>query len=250
MTVLTDHPAQAEPTAVRPPHPTPRQRAGSHPTAVLASIVAGAVATIGLWWHEHPVHQRARRLAHQRRPDHRAARGLRHRRPGRADGAAPAARARRRRRPAGPLARDGRALRREPRRRACAAHHLGLRRRPRTRASSSETEHAAAELSRRADGDRRAGCCSSVSASCRPAPPAAGCDTRPGTTCTSTPTWRSRWPSATSSPTAPSSSRTRAAESPGRALYVGVGARHPVVPVRRPGALGASAPDGGRCRAS
>ena len=39
----------------------------------------------------------------------------------------------------------------------------------------------------------------------RPGPRAAGCATRPGTTCTSTPTWRSRWPSATSSPPAPTS---------------------------------------------
>src|ERR1700742_4625543 len=35
--------------------------------------------------------------------------------------------------------------------------------------------------------------------------PAGGCATRPGTSCTSTPTWRWPWPSAISSPTVPSS---------------------------------------------
>ena len=139
-----------------------------------------------------PRRSRARRLADQRRADHRAARRLRGRRAGRADGAHPAAGARRRRGPAGPLARDGRPLHRQPRRRARPADHLGLRRhRPHRRGQPDRD--AAAELPGRARWRRSPGCCSSASASSRPGPRAGGCATRPGTTCTSTPTSRSRW---------------------------------------------------------
>ena len=59
-----------------------------------------------------------------------------------------------------------------------------------------------------------------VAGSRRCGPRAAGCATRPGTTCTSTPTWRSRWRSATSSPTAPPSSTTPSARFAWSALYV------------------------------
>ena len=75
----------------------------------------------------HAGRPRLRRLADQRRADHRAAGRLRGRRAAGADGPRAGARARRRHRPARALARDGRPLHGQPRGRAHPADHLGLR---------------------------------------------------------------------------------------------------------------------------
>jgi uncharacterized membrane protein len=48
MTAVIDRPPTTRPG--RPTSPGPIDRTRAHPTAVLLTILAGAVATIGLWW--------------------------------------------------------------------------------------------------------------------------------------------------------------------------------------------------------
>ena len=51
VTPLADRPV-THPLADRPAHGSPSRPASAHPTAVLAAILAGALATIALWWHD------------------------------------------------------------------------------------------------------------------------------------------------------------------------------------------------------
>ena len=204
------------------------------PTATLALISAGTAAVLALWWHSTRaiVGPGGALTTLGEALGLLAGYGVGGR--GTADGAPAAGRARRRRRPAGPLARHPRPGAVLGHQRARAVHHLGLRA-GRARERGQRDGDAAHHLPRRADGHRRLLPAARGGAHLAAGAAPHGSATRPGTTCTSTPTWRSRWRSATSSPTAPPSSTNAAAR-----LRLGAAVhRHRradrLVPAHRPG---------------
>ena len=143
-------------------------------------------------------------MAHRRRPDHRSARRLRRGRPARADGAGAVVRTPHRYRPARTLARGRRPVHGLPRARAHRPDHLGLRARG-ARRRRRRDRHAADVLPGRADGDGRSRSARRWSVSSPRGRRGGDSPTRPGTSCTSTPTWPSRWRSPTSSRPGPTS---------------------------------------------
>ena len=226
-------PAGSFPTGPRSRHPSgplptprtrPRPAASAKPLAptsgttrlvlpalVLSVIGLGAVAVIALWWHSTPPITGTGDLL----TDAGDVLGL-------LAGYGvvvlvalmarlPPLEKRHRRRPAGPLACHGRPVRHHRGHRARRVHRLGLRRH---RAGEGDQRGCLAgdDRPRRADGDRLlvpAAWRRRVLDEGRAAPAIA---TRPGTTRTCTPTWRSRSRSATSSPSAP---RSKGATRPG-----------------------------------
>ena len=114
----------------------------------------------------------------------------------------------------------------------------------------SQTEHAAAQLPGRAHGDRRRAAARRGRRRSRPGPRGGGCATRPGTSCTSTPTSPSRWRSATSSPTGADFIDNRPARVAVVAAVPRRRRRDPLVPVRRAGPAGVAAPDAGAARST